>query len=92
MVLHELATNAGKYGALSVPEGRVAIAWTRVEGTGLSFQWAETDGPPPTPTPRKGFGLKLIDRETAYNLGGRAEVDLAEGGLTAKITLPLESS
>jgi two-component sensor histidine kinase len=65
LVLHELATNASKYGALSVPEGRVQLEW-RVEpggrkGEELALCWREHDGPPVTPPTRTGFGTRLID-------------------------------
>ena len=59
MVLHELATNAAKYGALSVPDGCVRLSWM-IEGDDLNFHWHETDGPPVMPPVGKGFGSRLI--------------------------------
>lgn len=95
MVLHELATNAGKYGALSVPDGRVSIQWSRTPGkTGqrLEFQWAELDGPHISEPAKRGFGLKLIEKETSYNLGGQAEIEFRPEGLGAHLAFPLEDS
>ncbi|RZJ28535.1 MAG: hypothetical protein EON85_08770 [Brevundimonas sp.] len=59
LIAHELATNAAKYGALSLPEGRVEVCW-RAEADALHLQWREHDGPPVTPPERKGFGSRLI--------------------------------
>ena len=95
MVLHELATNAGKYGALSVPEGQVSIRWDAdigIAGPHLEVHWSEKDGPPVTKPPRRGFGVKLIEKETSYNLGGQAEIDFAPSGLSARLAFPLEES
>lgn len=60
LCLHELATNATKYGALSTPQGRVAVSWRRVEGRRLRLDWREEDGPPVTPPTRRGFGSRLL--------------------------------
>jgi len=59
LIAHELATNAAKYGALSLPEGRVEVCW-RAEADALHLQWREHDGPPVMPPERKGFGSRLI--------------------------------
>jgi two-component system CheB/CheR fusion protein len=95
MILHELATNAGKYGALSAPAGKLSIHWSKTAGAAgdeLDFRWTESDGPTVARPRQQGFGLKLIERETSYNLGGRAEVDLRTAGLDARIAFPLEDS
>jgi PAS domain S-box-containing protein len=90
LVLHELATNARKYGALSVPTGRLSVSWT----VGLSpdrelrLSWEES-GVPRIAAPRtRGFGTTLIERSLAAN-GGEAEVGYAADGLRCRITLPL---
>ncbi|MDB5457639.1 MAG: histidine kinase, partial [Caulobacter sp.] len=73
MALHELATNALKYGALSVPAGRVAIDWSVTRdaaGARLSLVWSEHGGPPVTPPTRKGFGSRLVERGLAAELAG----------------------
>ncbi|RYF20539.1 MAG: PAS domain S-box protein [Oxalobacteraceae bacterium] len=76
LVLHELATNALKYGALSVPDGLVRITWRRQDCAGaerLVFSWAEQGGPPVTSPTRKGFGTRLID-SMGRSFGGRSEL------------------
>lgn len=94
MVLHELATNAGKYGALSVPDGKLSIQWSRTvdgsTGDGLDFRWSEAGGPPLPDARKPGFGLKLIEMETSYNLGGHAEMDFRPEGLGARLSFPLD--
>ena len=91
MVLHELATNAVKYGALSRPEGRVDVAWRRSagpEGDGLLVEWRETGGPALAgPPARAGFGTRLVTR-TVRQLGGEASVEWAAEGLRCAFTIP----
>jgi light-regulated signal transduction histidine kinase (bacteriophytochrome)/CheY-like chemotaxis protein len=88
LVLHELATNAAKYGALSRASGRLAISWRREEDDGLALLWAESGGPPVVAPKRTGFGSVLIDRGIPFDLGGRAEIDYAVDGLRADIAIP----
>jgi two-component system, chemotaxis family, CheB/CheR fusion protein len=92
LVLHELATNASKYGALSVPGGKVAVNWDFVGGgeTPESFrlEWRERGGPPVEPTTRKGFGQFITDNMVRHSLGGTAELDLAPDGLRWTMTMP----
>jgi two-component system CheB/CheR fusion protein len=95
MVLHELATNAGKYGALSVPEGKVSILWSEQAskaGRNLEIRWAEINGPPVAKPKKRGFGIKLVEKETSYNLGGNAEIEFALSGVSARLAFPLEES
>ncbi len=83
LVLHELATNAVKYGALSVPDGRVIIDWRRQDCAGaerLVFTWAEQGGPPVTIPTRKGFGTRLID-SMGRSFGGRSELHYPPEGV-----------
>lgn len=85
LALHELATNAAKYGALSGEAGRVEIAW-RLEGPGaLAFDWRETGGPPVTPPSRRGFGSRMIERSLAGELKGAARLDFRPEGLVCEI-------
>ncbi|HEX8665133.1 MAG TPA: PAS domain S-box protein [Beijerinckiaceae bacterium] len=95
MALQELATNAAKYGALSVPGGDVAISW-RLEptpgGACLSFQWQESGGPPVRPPKRRGFGSRLIERTLAEDTGGAVEIAYSPGGVELKLTMPLPSA
>jgi two-component sensor histidine kinase len=92
LILHELATNAAKYGALSAPAGRVEVAW-RVEARGgrrwVELCWTERGGPPVEPPTRRGFGTELIERSCAYELGGEARLRFAPEGLRCGVTFPL---
>ncbi len=93
MVLHELATNAVKYGALSTPSGKVSIDWTQTSlapSNCVDLHWRETDGPLAPAAERHGFGLRLIERETSYNLHGTATVTFAVSGVEAQISFALE--
>ena len=89
LVLHELATNALKYGALSAPGGRVRVRWSR-EGGKLRLAWREEGGPAVVPPTRRGFGSMLIERSVAHNLGGTARLDFRPEGLAYEVELPLE--
>src|SRR3546814_4791368 len=69
LVLHELATNAAKYGALSVSGGRVQVSWQVEDANGqLRIKWAESGGPPVTPPATTGYGTRLIPYTTTYSL------------------------
>jgi two-component sensor histidine kinase len=87
LVLHELATNAAKYGALSVDEGAVDIAW-RVEDANLHLVWRETGGPAGEPPAQKGFGSTLVER-TILGYGGTLAHDWSDG-LTVRIAIPMD--
>jgi light-regulated signal transduction histidine kinase (bacteriophytochrome)/CheY-like chemotaxis protein len=88
LVLHELVTNAAKYGALSRSDAHLAIAWRRNEADGVALSWTETGGPPVAPPTRQGFGSVLINRSIPFDLGGTAQIDYAREGLRARITVP----
>ncbi|MFO1061994.1 MAG: response regulator [Dongiaceae bacterium] len=87
LALHELATNAAKYGALSVPEGGLTLTWT-VEDGRLVLRWTESGGPPVTPPTRKGFGTKVIGASIEQQLGGAAELDWHGDGLRCRLSVP----
>ena len=87
LVLHELATNAAKYGALSVEGGRLDLIWRDVGGD-VEIEWRERDGPPVTRPGRTGFGTALIDRSIPYDLGGESAVQFEPEGMTARFRLP----
>jgi two-component sensor histidine kinase len=99
MALHELATNAAKHGALSVPAGRVEVGW-RVEppaegaaGGTLVLEWSEHGGPRvPGPPPRRGFGSRLIERGLPGQLGrgGAVALDFAPECLRCRVRAPLK--
>jgi two-component system, chemotaxis family, CheB/CheR fusion protein len=92
LVMHELATNASKYGALSLPAGQVAIHWS-IEGVGAEarfrFQWQELDGPPVVPPTRQGFGRMVLEKAVAQEFGVPPKVRFAPEGLTYEIDAPL---
>ncbi|MFL9826774.1 HWE histidine kinase domain-containing protein [Rhodoplanes sp. SY1] len=89
LVLHELATNARKYGALSVPEGCLEIAWG-LAGQHLTVTWAEHDGPPVEVPGRRGFGSQLTHLTVTDQLSGTIEYDWAHTGLRVLLRLPLD--
>jgi two-component sensor histidine kinase len=91
MALHELATNAVKYGALSNKSGTVAIAWSVSNGATpprLSLSWTEAGGPPVAPPGRRGFGSRLIERSLAQDLDGRVEIAFAATGVVCTVDAP----
>ncbi len=88
LVLHELATNAAKYGALSRDGGALAIAWRFDEGGSCEIEWRESGGPPVKPPRRRGFGTTLIDRGVPFDLGGESDVRYAPEGLQARFRIP----
>ncbi|MEO9190719.1 MAG: CheR family methyltransferase, partial [Acetobacteraceae bacterium] len=89
MILHELATNAAKYGALSVPDGRLAVTWHRDDyGTKIRVEWRETGGPPVSPPAHQGFGTKMIERGTAHELGGEARIEYKADGVRCELIFP----
>ncbi|WP_149537324.1 PAS domain S-box protein [Siccirubricoccus phaeus] len=92
MALHELATNATKYGALSVPDGQLGIGWWQEVAAGtLHLRWSETGGPlvagPPT---QRGFGSRVLEATLRDQLGGTVERHWHQEGLVCDIILPLE--
>jgi len=91
LALHELATNAAKYGALSVPSGRVAVSWTIDHSGSLDLTWREADGPLVAPPKRRGFGSTLIERALALETGGKARLSFAPTGVVCAIALPPEA-
>lgn len=81
LALHELATNASKYGALSVPDGRIDIAWTAAPDHAFGFVWTETGGPPITEPPRTGFGSQILGRVTGGYFDGVSRTEFKPEGL-----------
>jgi PAS domain S-box-containing protein len=93
LVLHELVTNAAKYGALSTNAGHLEMNWTVVENEDrpdqLRIHWTESGGPPVAPPKRQGFGSRLIRRSIEGELGGYMVLNFAEGGVAYDISVPL---
>lgn len=88
MVLHELATNAVKYGALSVAAGRVRVDWSHAEDRRLLLRWVECDGPSIEAPQHEGFGTRLITRVVRQQLNGDVRFDWRPEGLVCEIALP----
>ena len=89
MALHELATNATKYGALSQGAGSVEIIWSQLPGDGCAeLVWTERGGPPVhDPGPSRGFGLRLLTQGLASDLGKPAQVSFDSAGLTCTLVV-----
>jgi PAS domain S-box-containing protein len=86
MTLHELATNAAKYGSLSVPEGHLRVKWLRAADGQLTVHWTESGGPPTKKPRRKGFGTSVIERMIRQE-GGEMHLDWRPEGLACEIVL-----
>ena len=82
LALHELATNAAKYGALSVEHGRIEVRWERWQD-GLWLTWRERGGPPVAPPTHRGFGSRLLE-SSQRDLGGACRLDYAADGVRAE--------
>jgi light-regulated signal transduction histidine kinase (bacteriophytochrome) len=91
LAIHELATNAAKFGAFSMPGGNVDFSWRLTETGGVSLSWRETGGPPVHPPTRKGFGSTLIERALAMETGGKAKLEYNREGVVCEVLLPRSS-
>ena len=95
MALHELSTNAAKYGALSAPSGFLTVSWS-VTGTlfqTLRIEWSERGGPRiAAPSSRQGFGSRLLERGIRAELKGKVRLDFNPEGLDAVIEIPLDAA
>jgi two-component sensor histidine kinase len=92
LILHELATNAVKYGSLSNEHGYVDLVWTVTEGTPpcLALHWSEHGGPAVIEPKRKGFGSRLITRGLAGDVGGDVTLSYEPAGVVCTLTAPLD--
>ena len=92
LILHELGTNAAKYGALSSPNGRVRVFWQLEEADQdrrVRLRWEERGGPPVEPPKEMSFGTRLIERACTHELDGEVELEYAPGGLRCEMVFPL---
>lgn len=87
LALHELTTNAAKYGALSVPGGQVHVAWSHDGDHSYQLSWREIGGPSIAAPERKGFGVMLLERTVGQSLDGQVSLEFAREGLCCRITL-----
>lgn len=92
LVMHELATNAAKYGALSVAGGRVDVAWRIIGGAPprLELTWTEHGGPRIAGPMKRGFGTELIERGVRFELQGEAKIEVVDGSLQCKMIVPAD--
>jgi len=94
LALHELATNALKYGALSTPNGRVIISWSVAKPNGSShfmFHWQERDGPAVAPPAHRGFGSTVLEQVMAEYFGVRPQIDFAASGVSYRLQGALDA-
>jgi two-component sensor histidine kinase len=87
VVLHELATNAAKYGALSVAEGQVRVEWSRTADGPVVLRWTEVGGPSANPPTHKGFGTEVMEAMMRGRVGGDVRLDWRAEGLRCEIAL-----
>ena len=91
LVLHELATNAGKYGALSTNRGRVDVSWG-TEGDTFTMSWTERDGPPVSAPKQRGFGTEVIGAMAEYSVDGVVDLHYVPSGVTWRLNCPAENA
>jgi two-component sensor histidine kinase len=89
LALHELASNAAKYGALSTPKGRVAVEWRLQSASRLFVRWSETGGPAVAPPTRQGFGTRVIERVICSQHNGELRFDWRPQGVVCEIALQI---
>ncbi|GGD99676.1 histidine kinase [Tsuneonella deserti] len=89
LAIHELATNAAKYGALSVPEGRVRVTWALDREDLASVRWVETGGPPVAAERPRGFGTDLIEKIVAHELRHPVDLQFLPGGVSCTLLVPV---
>lgn len=92
LAIHELATNATKYGALSLPDGRIEIGWSAGEDGSFSFNWVERGGPPVTAPVRRGFGSRLTERIVSVIFSGEGRMTFEPTGLIFRLVGRLDMS
>ncbi len=89
LAVHELATNAAKYGALSVAGGEITVSWTMLDETSAEVTWRERGGPPVVPPQRRGFGTELIEKIVAHELRHPVTIDFAPEGVSCVMRVPV---
>jgi two-component sensor histidine kinase len=87
LALHELATNAGKYGALSTDRGHIGVCWGADGGT-FTISWTERDGPPVSPPQRRGFGTVVMEAMAGRTVNGTVDLDYPASGVTWRLSCP----
>lgn len=92
LAIHELATNAAKYGALSTVNGRVYIRWTLLSPTCAELSWREEGGPPVTQPVKRGFGRDLIEKIVAHELKSEVDLRFDPGGVECSLQVPVRAA
>ena len=87
LALHELVTNAAKYGALSIVAGRIALTW-EVQPDRINFEWIELNGPKVKPPKRRGYGTRVFSGGIEHQLGGIVDFNWHPDGLRCKLSIP----
>jgi two-component sensor histidine kinase len=87
MILHELTTNAVKYGALSTADGYVEVKWSEVTDGRTTLRWTEANGPAINPPSRQGFGTRMMERMVSAQLRGEIRFEWRPQGLSCEITI-----
>jgi PAS domain S-box-containing protein len=91
LAIHELATNALKYGAWSVPSGRVEVSWSHAKSGAVQVNWLECGGPPVAVPDKKGFGHVVIESTVAQSVGGDVTLDFSPSGLSWTLSIPAQN-
>jgi two-component sensor histidine kinase len=91
LALHELTTNAGKYGALSTDKGRVDVGW-ETEGDTFTMSWTERDGPQVSPPQQRGFGTVVMQEMAKRSVDGKVDLECAPSGVTWRLTCPVANA
>ena len=91
LAVHELATNAARHGALSAQGGTVSIIWEPVRADLVRVVWQEAGGPDVRPSAQHGFGLQLIERIVAHELGQPVEIEFGKAGVTCVMLVPVRT-
>ncbi len=89
LAVHELATNAAKYGALSTPEGRIYIQWRQVTPSVAELHWREAGGPPVQAPTKRGFGRDLLEKIVAHELQSKVELTFDPAGVECTLQVPV---
>jgi two-component sensor histidine kinase len=92
VTLHELSTNAAKYGALSVADGYIRVEWSRAPDDRLVLRWTECNGPAVEPPGSRGFGMRVMERMIAGQPDGEIRFSWQPMGLTCEITMQASSA
>ncbi|MCB2047382.1 MAG: CHASE domain-containing protein [Novosphingobium sp.] len=92
LAIHELATNAAKYGALTTPDGSIHVEWSQTQSNQAEIRWREEGGPPVVQPQRRGFGRDLIEKIVAHELGTQVELEFDPAGVRCTLHVPVRAA